>query len=261
MKELLVVQNVSKSYQDHEQRTAIPALRNVSFHIREGECLGLIGESGSGKSTLARVLLALERPDAGDVWLNGQPWLALRGRALREQRQHLQIVFQDPTAALNQRLPIGRSVLEPLDNFPHVTPPFLAGIRHSRRATAIRLLEMVGLSAAHLDRYPHELSGGQRQRVAIARGISLNPKLLICDEPTSSLDVSLQAQILHLLKQLQTQLGMAYLFISHDCIAVRQMSDRILVMQEGQIVDQFKSHQLTDADRHTYTQQLVAAVW
>lgn len=258
MKELLKVNLLSKAYEDSGR--IIPAVQEVSLHIGEGECLGLVGESGSGKSTLARLLLAIERPDSGEVELNGQSIFSLDRHALREARQHFQVVFQDPTSALNQRLLIWRSVMEPLDSFPQVKPAFLSDFRHSRRDTAARLLKMVGLEAEYMDRYPHELSGGQRQRVAIARGISLGPKLLICDEPTSSLDVSIQAQILWLLKGLKAKLGMAYLFISHDIAAVCQMSDRIIVMKDGRIIDHFPSHQILSEDRHEYTRQLVAVV-
>ncbi|MGB8957263.1 MAG: ATP-binding cassette domain-containing protein [Tumebacillaceae bacterium] len=259
MNRLLTVNGLCKSYRE-AKGVVVTALQDVSLQIRTGECLGLVGESGSGKSTLAKVLLGLDRPDGGEILLNGVPYLELKGRHLRETRRQVQVVFQDPSAALNQRLTILRSVMEPLDNFPDVHPPFLEDVRNSRRATAARLLEMVGLKEEHLDRYPHELSGGQRQRVAIARGISLSPHLLICDEPTSSLDVSVQAQILQLLKGLQTRLGISYLFISHDIAAVRMMSDRIIVMQAGRIVDQFDSDQLMSEERHPYTRQLVLAV-
>jgi len=235
-------------------------LQDVSLHINSGECLGLVGESGSGKSTLSRILLSLERPDSGEIHLHDMPLSGLKGKALRETRKNIQVVFQDPHAALNQRLPIWWSVLEPLDNFPEVTPPFLTDVRSNRRETAAKLLEMVGLLPEHLDRYPHELSGGQKQRVAIARGISLGPGLLICDEPTSCLDVTLQAQMLRLLKRLQRQLGLSYLFISHDIVAVRMMSDRILVLEEGRVVDQFPSDQILSEQRHPYTKRLTAAV-
>lgn len=258
MSRLLDVRQLSKTF--IQNGSAVPALQDVSFDIGEGECLGLVGESGSGKSTLARILLALERPDRGEITLAGRSLLTLKGSALREVRQHMQVVFQDPTASLNQRLPIWRSVIEPLDNFPQVKPSFLTEVRHSHRAAAARLLEMVGLPADFLDRYPHEMSGGQRQRAAIARGISLGPKLLICDEPTSSLDVSVQAQILQLLKTMQAQLGMACLFISHDIAAVQSVSDRIIVMKGGRIVDRFASGQLMDGDRDEYTRRLVEAV-
>ncbi|XEC93091.1 ABC transporter ATP-binding protein [Paenibacillus tarimensis] len=258
MKELLTVNGLYKTYQESGRKVA--SVQDVSLHIGEGECLGLVGESGSGKSTLGRLLLALERPDGGEVRFNGVSVFDLKSRELRKIRQHIQVVFQDPTASLNQRLPVWRSLMEPLDNFPFVKPPFLEDVRRSRRDTAAKLLEMVGLQAGHMDRYPHELSGGQRQRVVIARGISLMPKLLVCDEPTSSLDVSVQAQILELLKRLQTNLGLAYLFISHDIAAVQRMSDRIIVMKEGRIVDHFASGQIFSAERHEYTKKLVAAV-
>jgi len=255
--ELLRAEGISKTYLDSGRE--VMAVQDVSLHIGEGECLGVVGESGSGKSTLGRLLLALERPEQGNIKFQGVSFADLRGKALHSLRRHIQVVFQDPTASLNQRLPVWRSVMEPLDNFPEVTPPFLADVRHSRRESAARLLEMVGLSREHLDRYPHELSGGQRQRVAIARGVSLNPKLLICDEPTSSLDVSVQAQILKLLKHLQTRLGMACLFISHDIAAVRMICDRIIVMKDGRIVDEFASRRIMGEDRHAYTRLLIRA--
>lgn len=257
MTPLLTVHGLNKTYK--EKGRSVHALRDVSLSIHSGECLGVVGESGSGKSTLVRLLLALEQPDSGESLLEGVPMLSLKGKKLREMRQHMQVVFQDPTSALNQRLPIWRSVMEPLDNFKHVLPAFLADVRHSRLETAKKLLEMVGLQAGHLERYPYELSGGQKQRVAIARGISLGPKLLICDEPTSSLDVSVQAQMLKLLTELKRELGMAYLFISHDITAVSIMSDRFIVMKEGRIVDRFFRGQLLGEDRHEYTKQLLAA--
>ncbi|MEW9671482.1 ABC transporter ATP-binding protein [Ammoniphilus sp. 3BR4] len=256
--DLLTVQGLTKTYKNSGE--IVSAVQDVSFRIGAGECLGLVGESGSGKSTLGRILLALERPDSGGVRLRGTSILNLKNKALRDMRKQIQVVFQDPASSLNQRLPVWRSVMEALDNFPEAVPPFLADVRHHRRDTAVRLLEMVGLGAEHMDRYPHELSGGQRQRVAIARGISLMPKLLICDEPTSSLDVSVQAQILQLLKSMKTELGMACLFISHDMAAVRYMSDRIIVLKEGRIVDEFASRHILSEDRHEYTRQLVAVV-
>jgi ABC-type glutathione transport system ATPase component len=254
----MTVSGLCKSYK--ESGSIVTAVNDVSLHIGEGECLGVVGESGSGKSTLTRLMLALERPDAGEIRLHGVSLFDLKARAMREMRQHIQVVFQDPTSSLNQRLPIWRSVMEPLDNYPNVKPAFLADVRHSRRDTAARLLGMVDLQPALIDRYPHELSGGQRQRVAIARGISLMPQLLICDEPTSSLDVSVQAHILELLKNMKTKLGMACLFVSHDIAAVRLMSDRIIVMKEGRIVDRFASDQIMNEERHEYTRQLVAVV-
>ncbi len=258
MPSLLTVDRIGKTYKDKGKKTV--ALQEVSLHLDRGECLGVVGESGSGKSTLSRILLALERPDQGDVYWEGKSLFRRSKKELLEWRQYVQMVFQDPTAALNQRLPVWKSVIEPLDNFPSAKPSFLGDRSMSRKETAGKLLEMVGLHWEHLDRYPHELSGGQRQRVAIARGISLNPKLLICDEPTSSLDVSAQVQILQLLKQMKEELGMACLFISHDIATVRLMSDRMIVMKDGSIVDEFASHLLLNPQRHAYTRRLVEVV-
>lgn len=235
------------------------ALAGVSFTIQQGQCVGLVGESGSGKSTLVRLLLALDPPDGGEIHLLGQPLHRLRGEALRRLRRHVQAIFQDPTAVLNGRLPVWRLVVEPLDNFPDVTPPFLRDVRHRRRRAAARLLEMVGFSSTYLDCYPHELSGGQRQRVAIARSLSLQPDLLICDEPTANLDVSVQAQILNLLREMQEELGMACLFISHDMGAVRFMSSEILTLKGGRLVDRFPAAALWAPDRHPYTRELARA--
>lgn len=254
MNVLLSVRNLTKTYPN-----GVAAVRGVTFQVRRGQCVGLVGESGSGKSTLARLVLALERPDEGEITLLDHPLHRLRGEALRRVRRHIQVVFQDPVAALNPRLPVWKSVVEPLDNFPEIVPAFLRDVRHSRRRSAARLLEMVGLSTDLLDRYPHELSGGQIQRVAVARGLSVQPDLLVCDEPTASLDVSVQAQILNLLKELQERLGVAYLFISHDIAAVRFLSDEILVMQGGRLVDRFAPAAMDDCERHPYTRALMEA--
>jgi ABC-type oligopeptide transport system ATPase subunit len=252
---LLEVKNLTKSYSE-----SLFAVKDVSFHIAEGECLGLVGGSGSGKSTLARLILALEKPDQGEIQLLGLPIYKMRGKLLRQARRHVQVVFQDPTASLNSRLPIWKSVIEPLDNYPDVQPLYLKDVRNNRRLMAGKLLELVGLGRELGDKYPHQLSGGQKQRVAIARGLSLQPKLLICDETTASLDVSVQAQILNLLKDMQETLGIAYLFISHDLSAVRFMCNRIAVMKDGCIVEQFHSSDLLQQERHPYTQQLIEAV-
>lgn len=255
MQPLLQINQVSKRYPN-----GVLALNQLSLSLAEGEVLGLVGESGSGKSTLARLVLGLERPDQGEILLNGALFHTLTGGALRAQRRHVQAVFQDPTASLNPRLRVWQSVVEPLENYPDVAPAFLSQIRRSPRAMAAALLERVGLSGDLLERFPHQLSGGQRQRVAIARGLSLQPKLLVCDEPTSSLDVSVQAQILNLLKQLRRELGIAFLFISHDIASVRFMSDRIAVLKGGLLVDQFPADALLSPERHAYTRQMVEAV-
>ncbi|EGL14986.1 ABC transporter ATP-binding protein, partial [Paenibacillus sp. HGF7] len=212
-----------------------------------------------GKSTVAKLLLALERPDAGDVIFDGVSLNALTGRALRLVRKDIQAVFQNPASSLNSRLPIWRSIVEPFDNFQSHDLSEFAGRGQSRRDTAAKLLEMVGLERTLGDRYPHELSGGQRQRVAIARAILLKPRLLICDEPTSSLDITVQSQILNLLKQLRQELGMSCLFISHDIAVIQRMCSRILVMKEGRIMDRFPVDQLCSEERHPYTRQLVSA--
>jgi peptide/nickel transport system ATP-binding protein len=251
---MLEVKKVSKSYRSNK------VLNDVSFHMQQGECLGLIGESGSGKSTIAKLILGLDQYDSGQIILNNFDFNQLKGRELRKARRHVQVVFQDPSASLNPKLPIWKSVIEPLENYPEVIPVFLKEVRKERRKMAEILLEKVGLHSGLLDRYPHQLSGGQRQRVAIARGISLQPSLLICDEPTSSLDVSIQAQILNVLKELKREINMSYLFISHDMAAVQYMCERIAVFKEGMLVDLFLSKDLFSEDRHPYTRKLVEAV-
>lgn len=253
---LLSVQGVSKSYTFQKHR--VHAVRNVSFSIQPGQCLGLVGASGSGKSTIARLLLMLDQPDQGEIWINGIPVTGLNDRRRREVRKSIQAVFQDPASALNPRLPVWRSVIEPLDNFKDVTPSFLSDVRNCRRKTAAKLLDMVGMHDDFMDLYPHELSGGQRQRVAIARGIAIGPQLLVCDEPTSSLDVSVQAQIISLLKQLKQELSMSYLFISHELATLASISDVILTMCHGEVVDYFHIDQLLERERHLYTRLLVS---
>ncbi|MFN7249973.1 MAG: ABC transporter ATP-binding protein [Anaerobacillus sp.] len=251
---VLDVCHVEKRYQQE-----FYAVQDVSFQINVGECIGVVGESGSGKSTLAKLILSVVRPDNGEIYFYGSRLDLLKGEKLRQMRKHMQMVFQDPTSSLNERLPIMSSLMEPLDNFKKVTPSFLSDVRQSRKETAVKLLEMVGLSSDYLKRYPHELSGGQKQRVAIARAISLGPDLLICDEPTASLDASIQGQILNLLKKLQEELEMSYLFISHDIAAVQYMSDKMIVLKDGKIVDQFATSGLLNEDRHEYTRKLIRA--
>lgn len=180
-------------------------------------------------------------------------------KELREARRNIQVVFQDPTASLNPKLPVWKSVIEPLENYPEVSPPFLKEVRGDKKKMGSILFEKVGLHGDLLERYPHQLSGGQRQRVAIARGISLQPNLLICDEPTSSLDVSVQAQILQLLKSLKEEFQMSFLFISHDMAVVKYMCERVAVLQKGDLVDVFHSHEFFTEDRHPYTKMLIDA--
>jgi oligopeptide transport system ATP-binding protein len=231
----------------------VKAVDGVSFEIEEGQTLGLVGESGSGKSTTAYAALQLLRPTAGSVSFLGRELTRLRGEELRRMRREMQIVFQDPYASLNPRMTIGRILAEPLQTHG-------LGTRRSRRASVARLLELVGLEASYTNRYPHEFSGGQRQRIGIARALALNPRLIVCDEPVSALDVSIQAQILNLLKDLQRDFGLTYLFIAHDLAVVRAMSDTIAVMHEGRIVEQGAADEVYTRPQTDYTRALLAAV-
>jgi oligopeptide transport system ATP-binding protein len=231
----------------------VKAVDGVSFELEEGQTLGVVGESGSGKSTTAYAVLQLLRPTAGSVQFEGHELTRLRGETLRRMRREMQIVFQDPYASLNPRMTVGRIIAEPLQTHG-------IGTRRSRRASVARLLELVGLEASYTNRYPHEFSGGQRQRIGIARALALNPKLIVCDEPVSALDVSIQAQILNLLKDLQRDLGLTYVFIAHDLAVVHAMSDTIAVMHDGRIVEQGPAEQVYAQPETDYTRALLAAV-
>ncbi|MDE2305619.1 MAG: ABC transporter ATP-binding protein [Gammaproteobacteria bacterium] len=230
------------------------ALEDVSLQIAPGETLGLVGESGCGKSTLARALLRLLPVAAGELRFRGEDWLAPRGRTLRERRRHLQIVFQDPISSVDPRMTIAASLEEPLRAF----EPALGA--RERRARIAAMLDRVGLAADAMRRYPHEFSGGQCQRICVARAMLPRPALLVCDEPVSSLDVSIQGQIVNLLADLQRDTGMAMLFISHNLAVVRQLSHRILVMRHGRILESATREELFAAPRHPYTRELLAAV-
>jgi oligopeptide transport system ATP-binding protein len=229
-------------------------LRDVTFDLYAGETLGLVGESGSGKSTLARAILRLIRSSKGSVLWRGQDLLACEPAALRPLRRDLQIVFQDPLASLNPRMTVGETIAEPL----HIFEPGLSA--DTRRDRVGGMLERVGLAADMIDRYPHEFSGGQCQRIGIARAMILGPKLLICDEPVSSLDVSIQGQIVNLLLDLQRDVGTAMLFISHNLAVVRHLSHRILVMYSGRLVEIAPRDALFEMPVHPYTRALLAAV-
>ncbi len=237
------------------RRAAHPVLAvdGVSLSIRPGETVGLVGESGCGKSTLARLLLALERPSTGEVRYEGQDVWKLRGEARLRFRRDVQVVFQDPFGSLNPRLTVGGAIREVLRVHD------LATGRDTESRLA-ELLEMVGLDPGDARRYPHEFSGGQRQRIGIARALSTGPRLIVADEPVSALDVSVQAQILTLLQDLQDELGLAYLFISHDLAVVRQVSDRVVVMREGRLVEEATVEKLFVRPAHEYTRRLLAAV-
>jgi oligopeptide/dipeptide ABC transporter ATP-binding protein len=229
------------------------AVDRVSFQISPGETLGLVGESGSGKTTTARLVLRFEEPDSGRIWLEGEDWLALSGEALRLRRRALQIVFQDPQTSLNPRMTAGDQVAEPL------RVQRLAGRAEAADRVAALLAE-VGLGPSVAARFPAELSGGQRQRVAIARALATRPRLVVCDEPVSSLDVSIAAQIVNLLLDLREREGLAYLFISHDLALVRRVADRILVMYRGRVVESGSAARVLSAPLHPYTAALVSAV-
>jgi oligopeptide/dipeptide ABC transporter ATP-binding protein len=249
MTDLVVAEGLVKRYP--VRGGTVAAVDGVGLRIERGTTLALVGESGCGKSTTGRLLLALERPDEGNVEVSGQAVHSIGKRQLRELRRTMQPVFQDPYDSLNGRMTVGQIVAEPLK------------IHRYEGDTAVRvqeLLEAVTLSPALAERYPHELSGGQRQRVAIARAIALDPEFLVCDEPVSALDVSVQAQVVNLLRRLQDERGITYLFISHDLALVRHLAHRVAVMYLGRIVEEGDTEELFTNPRHPYTQLLLAAV-
>jgi len=233
---------------------AVRAVDGIEFDVMRGETFGIVGESGSGKSTTARLIARLLDPTAGEVRFEGRDITALRGAGLKPIRRELQMVFQDPYSSLNPRKTIGSIVAEPL--VIHRVEPD----RSARKRAVQELMDTVGLNPEHYNRYPHEFSGGQRQRVGIARALALRPKLLIADEPASALDVSIQAQVLNLLRDLQRRFGLTMVFISHDLSVVRHMCDRIAVMHDGRIVEVASNEALYDAPGDPYTRELLAAV-
>jgi peptide/nickel transport system ATP-binding protein len=254
---LLQVQNLSKQYRLPRQHLLaaapqVQALSDVSFTLQKGRSLGVVGESGSGKSTLARLVMALEAPSSGTVELAGVNLHALGAADLRRTRSQLQMVFQDPYGSLDPRRTVQQTVAEPL------------AVLHGASAQeqlerATEALDAVGLRAADLGKYPHEFSGGQRQRIAIARALITRPSLIVADEPVSALDVSVQAQVLNLMQDLQDRLGVTYLFISHDLAVVDLVCDDVIVLHQGRIVEQGNPDQLFKAPQHPYTQRLLAA--
>jgi oligopeptide transport system ATP-binding protein len=254
---LLQITDLTKSFSSRNgffgKKTKNIAVDRVNFSLRPGETLGLVGESGSGKSTLALTIMRLYEPDGGNIYFDGMDITHADGRTLKPIRKQMQMIFQDPLASLDPRLSIEQILTEPLEIHN-------IGTRPARRRRASNLLERVGLSATDLFRFPSEFSGGQQQRIAIARGLALRPKLIICDEAVSALDVSVQGQILNLLRDLQDNFGLSYLFISHNIAVTAFMSRRIGVMYLGKLVEIGESRRITTAPRHPYTQALISAI-
>src|SRR5689334_7726265 len=256
---LLKVTNLTKAFPIHSgllkrQTGAVQAVKGVDFHIDASETLGLVGESGCGKSTTGRCVLRLIEPTSGDIIFEGKNVRALGGEALRALRRDIQIIFQDPYASLNPRMNVGAIIGEAL------VIHKLAKNNREFDDRVVSLLETVGLKADHRTRFPHEFSGGQRQRIGIARALAVEPKLIICDEPVSALDVSIQAQVINLLEDLQQKFGLAYLFVAHDLSVVEHISRRVAVMYLGRIVEMAESRALYAAPKHPYTEALLSAV-
>ncbi|MGY0391333.1 ABC transporter ATP-binding protein [Bizionia sp. KMM 8389] len=255
---LLSIQNIDKTYISKSgwfaKNQVFKAVNQVSFNLYEGETLGLVGESGCGKSTLANVILQLDKASAGQILYKGTDITKLSRKAIRTLRKDIQIIFQDPYASLNPRIPVGKAIMEPMK---------VHGIGKSesdRKQRVLKLLEKVGLDASYFSRYPHEFSGGQRQRIGIARTIALEPKLIICDESVSALDISVQAQVLNLLNDLKANFGFTYIFISHDLAVVKYMSDNLIVMNKGEIEEMDDADTIYETPKKDYTKKLIHAI-
>lgn len=253
---VLEARDLIKDYKTNSKETGSKTFRavdGVSFNLARGKTLSIVGESGSGKSTVARMVMRLIEPTSGQVRIDGEDWLALKGSALRTARRKLQLVFQDPYSSINPRMKIHQIVSEPLRNF-GLCP------NSQLKDRAADLLEKVGLPATALERYPHQFSGGQRQRIVIARALASEPEIIICDEAVSALDVSIQAQILNLLADIQARTNVAFLFISHDLAVVQHISDEVLVMRKGQVVEQGDAKSIFATPKHEYTIKLLDSV-
>lgn len=251
-KPLLKLSNLSKEF-DLGKGKKLRALQNINLEVRKGETLGIVGESGCGKSTLGRTIMRLYEPTSGQILFKGDDITHLKGPEMKPLRRHLQMIFQDPFASLNPRLTVAEIISEALE-IHNLFPP------EKRRARILELLQTVGLLEHHYHRYPHEFSGGQRQRIGIARALAVQPELVVCDEPVSALDVSIQAQIINLLQDLQEKYHLTYLFIAHDLAVVRHISDRIAVMYLGHIVELAPSEELYKNPLHPYTKSLLSAI-
>jgi ABC-type oligopeptide transport system ATPase subunit len=256
----LCIENVTKKFRVSHgalaRATHFTALKNVSLSVEKGESFGLVGESGSGKTTLTRLILQLDRLTSGRILFNGADLERLPARELRRLRSRIQIVFQDPYASLNPRLTVHDIVSEPME----IHRETLGLNARQRTDRVVELLELVGLGGQHLFRYPHEFSGGQRQRIGIARALASGPEFLILDEPTSALDVSVQAQVLNLLHDLQTKLGLTYFFISHDLGVIRYVCDRVALLYRGEIVEEGETERIFDAPESDYARMLLSAM-
>ncbi|GAA1904612.1 dipeptide ABC transporter ATP-binding protein [Streptomyces sodiiphilus] len=233
---------------------AVKAVDDISFTLNRGETLGIVGESGCGKSTVAKLLMNLEQPTSGQIIYKGEDISRLSGSALKAVRRNIQMVFQDPYTSLNPRMTVGDIIGEPFEIHPDAAP------KGDRRRRVRELLDVVGLNPEYINRYPHQFSGGQRQRIGIARGLALNPEIIICDEPVSALDVSVQAQVINLMEKLQDEFNLSYMFIAHDLSIVRHISDRVGVMYLGKMAEIGTDEEIYDHPTHPYTQALLSAV-